>query len=209
MPSFISFYPTVWPSIKDKQTWKIDVLSNLWRHNSKTGSRKWMSSINCHLILIICRMALVPSRSDEIEKLKLPGDLDPVTFDLELDPLKKSFSQERKVRSTRNFHHSMYLFWCHNYQLSLLSQVTWSRSPGNFNFSISSDRDGTNAIRQIIKITIYRVHTLTLKENSRSFPGGFQDNKFNFPGVFGTIFVEPACGKLDIAVTTGCRARLR
>ena len=35
---------------------------------------------------IICRMALVPSRSDEIEKLKLPGDLDPVTFDLELDP---------------------------------------------------------------------------------------------------------------------------
>ena len=43
----------------------------------------------CHLILIICRMALVPSRSDEIEKLKLPGDLDPlthVTFDLELDP---------------------------------------------------------------------------------------------------------------------------
>ena len=40
----------------------------------------------CHLILIICRMALVPSRSDEIENLKLPGDLDPVTFDLELDP---------------------------------------------------------------------------------------------------------------------------
>ena len=30
--------------------------------------------------------------------------------------------------------------------------VKGSRSPGNFNFSISSDRDGTNAIRQIIKI---------------------------------------------------------
>ncbi len=32
------------------------------------------------------------------------------------------------------------------------SKVTGSRSPGNFNFSISSDRDGTNAIRQIIKM---------------------------------------------------------
>ena len=30
-------------------------------------------------------MALVPSRSDEIEKLTLSGDLDPVTFDLDLD----------------------------------------------------------------------------------------------------------------------------
>ena len=57
------------------------------------GTGAWRPPIMCAeflffyiVILIICRMALVPSRSDEIEKLKLPGDLDPVTFDLELDP---------------------------------------------------------------------------------------------------------------------------
>ncbi|KAG1656489.1 Calcium and integrin-binding protein 1 [Nymphon striatum] len=35
-------------------------------------------------------MALIPSRSDEIEKLTLPGDLDPVTFGLGLDPYVRS-----------------------------------------------------------------------------------------------------------------------
>ena len=61
-----------------------------WYYNRDTFKNR-KSEVNvvnqlCHLILIICRMALVPSRSDEIEKLKLPGDLDPLTFDLELDP---------------------------------------------------------------------------------------------------------------------------
>jgi len=80
-----------------------------WSYNRDTFKNR-KSEVNvvnelCHLILIIFRMALVPSRSDEIEKLKLPGDLDAVTFDLELDPpMSVLMSQGSLMPSFISFH---------------------------------------------------------------------------------------------------------
>ena len=51
-----------------------------------------------------------PSRSDEIEKLKLPGDLDPVTFDLDLDPpISVLMSQGSLMPSFISFHPTVWL----------------------------------------------------------------------------------------------------
>ncbi|KAG1651901.1 hypothetical protein GQR58_026667 [Nymphon striatum] len=45
------------------------------------------------------------------------------------------------------------------------SKVTGSKSPGNVNFSISSDRDGINAIRQIMKIECHRIRFYKIPNN--------------------------------------------